>query len=243
MPLVGPACADDLVIDRSFSWSSSAVLKVGRSARRRSATSRRSSGRSRSSNLLITYLYARAGRFLTGPAEKLAADRAWVQNHVHVQDFERSYAEHAQPLLRFLIYRTGDRVLSEDIVADTFERALRSRARFNPRKSSEKTWIYSIALNLLRDHARHDAVAARALERDHAPVVGSPAADALADVEDRDLIHRALATLAPEEREAIALRYGADLTMPEIAKLTKERLSTVEGRVYRALRKLRDELG
>jgi DNA-directed RNA polymerase specialized sigma24 family protein len=30
--------------------------------------------------------------------------------------------------------------------------------------------------------------------------------------------------------------------MPEIAKLTKERLSTIEGRIYRALRKLRDEL-
>jgi RNA polymerase sigma-70 factor (ECF subfamily) len=50
-------------------------------------------------------------------------------------------------------------------------------------------------------------------------------------------------TLSGEEREAIALRYGADLTVPEIAKLTGEKLTTVEGRVYRALRKLRDELG
>jgi RNA polymerase sigma-70 factor (ECF subfamily) len=160
-----------------------------------------------------------------------------------VRDFERSYAEHAQPLLRFLIYRTGDRALSEDIVADTFERVLRSRARFDPRKSSEKTWIYSIAINLLRDHVRRQAVATRTLERDRAPVPGTTATGALGDVEDRDLIRRALGILAPEEREAIALRYGADLTMPEIAKLTKERLSTVEGRVYRALRKLRDELG
>jgi RNA polymerase sigma-70 factor (ECF subfamily) len=160
-----------------------------------------------------------------------------------VRDFERSYAEHAQPLLRFLIYRTGDRSLSEDIVADTFERVLRSRGRFDPRKSSEKTWIYSIAINLLRDHARRQAVATRTLERDRAPVPGRTSSDAFGDVEDRDLIRRALGKLAPEEREAIALRYGADLTMPEIAKLTNERLSTVEGRVYRALRKLRDELG
>ena len=40
----------------------------------------------------------------------------------------------------------------------------------------------------------------------------------------------------------IALRYGADLTVPEISKLTREKLSTVEGRVYRALRKLKNEL-
>ena len=51
-----------------------------------------------------------------------------------------------------------------------------------------------------------------------------------------------MARLSDEEREAIALRFGADLTVPEIAKLTNERLTTVEGRVYRALRKLREHL-
>jgi RNA polymerase sigma-70 factor, ECF subfamily len=55
-------------------------------------------------------------------------------------------------------------------------------------------------------------------------------------------LQRALAELSEEERESVALRYGADLTVPEIAKLTGERLTTVEGRVYRALRKLRDLL-
>jgi DNA-directed RNA polymerase specialized sigma24 family protein len=40
----------------------------------------------------------------------------------------------------------------------------------------------------------------------------------------------------------VALRYGADLTVPEIAKLKREKLTTVEGRVYRALRKLRERL-
>ncbi|MCW2990174.1 MAG: polymerase sigma factor, partial [Solirubrobacterales bacterium] len=42
--------------------------------------------------------------------------------------------------------------------------------------------------------------------------------------------------------EALALRFGADLTVPEIAKLLRLKLSTVEGRVYRALRKLREDL-
>jgi RNA polymerase sigma-70 factor (ECF subfamily) len=158
-----------------------------------------------------------------------------------VRDFERCYAEHAQPLLRFLIYRTGDRALAEDIVADTFERVLRSRGRFDPRKSSEKTWIYSIALNRLTDHGRRAAVAAKVHEPDPVAARGS-SPDHTSAVEDRDLIHRGLATLSPEEREAIALRYGSDLTLPEIAKLTRERLSTIEGRVYRGLRKLRTAL-
>jgi RNA polymerase sigma factor (sigma-70 family) len=61
-------------------------------------------------------------------------------------------------------------------------------------------------------------------------------------VSDRDLISRNLAILTDKEREAIALRFGADLTVPEIAKLTGERLTTMEGRVYGALRKLREAM-
>ena len=154
------------------------------------------------------------------------------------EDFERLYGEHAEPLVGFLVYRTGDRALAEDVLADTFERVLRARRRFDPRKGSEKTWLYAIALNCLRDRARRSAAEGRALERLDPPAP-PPAAGA---VEERDAIGRALEVLSGEEREAIALRYGADLTVPEIARLTGERLTTVEGRVYRALRKLREEL-
>lgn len=157
-------------------------------------------------------------------------------------DFERLYSEYAEPLLGFLVYRTGDRALAEDLLADTFERVLRARRPFDRRKASEKTWLYAIAVNLLRDNARRSAVRSRALERvavgDHVHT-DQREFDA---VEQRDSLQAALARLSGEEREVVALRYGADLTVPEIAKLTHEKLSTVEGRVYRALRKLKNEL-
>jgi RNA polymerase sigma-70 factor (ECF subfamily) len=155
--------------------------------------------------------------------------------------FERLYEQHAQPLLAFLVYRTADRALAEDILADTFERVLSSRRGFDRRKASEKTWIYTIALNLLRDNARRADAAGRAMEQ---VVAGAHTAlpSAVDAFEHRDTIQRALGILSTEEREAIALRYGADLTLPEIAELIDEKLSTVEGRVYRALRKMRTEL-
>ena len=53
---------------------------------------------------------------------------------------------------------------------------------------------------------------------------------------------RALNALAAEEREAISMRFGADLTVPEMASVLGVPLTTVEGRVYRALRKLREAL-
>jgi RNA polymerase sigma-70 factor (ECF subfamily) len=161
---------------------------------------------------------------------------------VRDDDFERLYATHAEALLGFLVYRTGNRGTAEDVMADTFERVLRTRFRFDPRKSSEKTWIYTIALNLLRDNARRRAAEDRALERTPTPVVsGGHASYDLVD--ERDELRRALDQLTTEEREAVALRFGADLTVPEISRVTGEKLSTVEGRVYRALRKMRDEIG
>jgi RNA polymerase sigma-70 factor (ECF subfamily) len=154
-------------------------------------------------------------------------------------EFERLYEAEAAGLFSFLAYRTGDRALAEDLLADAFERALRARGRYDRRKASQKTWLYTIALNCLRDHARRASAEARALERAAAPAAGS---DPLASVEHRDELGRALTTLSAEEREAIALRFGAELTVPEIAKVLGEPLTTVEGRVYRALRKLKSEL-
>jgi RNA polymerase sigma-70 factor, ECF subfamily len=158
-------------------------------------------------------------------------------------EFERLYAEHARPLLAFLVYRTGDRALAEDLVADTFERVLTARRGFDRRRAGEKTWLYSIALNLVRDRVRRADAGRRALDRAYAGNVEPRGRDPFDAVDDRDAVQRALGRLSPEERETVSLRYGADLRVPEIAKLTGSKPTTIEGRLYRSLRKLRDELG
>jgi RNA polymerase sigma factor (sigma-70 family) len=158
------------------------------------------------------------------------------------EDFERLYEEHAEALLSFLALRTGDRALAEDLLADAFERVLRKRRTFDRRRGSEKAWLYSIALNLLRDHARRSKVERGANERIRFER-GTEAPDPnLGRVEDADVVAKVMGALSAEEREAVALRFGADLTVPEIAELTGNSLTTTEGRVYRALRKLRAEL-
>jgi RNA polymerase sigma-70 factor (ECF subfamily) len=160
-------------------------------------------------------------------------------------DFERLYAEHAQRLFGFLVYRTGDRALAEDLVADTFEAAFRARSRFDRRRASERTWLYTIALNLLRDQGRRRSAQARAYERSTAAGDGldDPSLRELERVVERERIMRSLAVLSEQERECVALRFGSDLSLKEIAAALCEPVTTVEGRLYRALRKLRDALG
>jgi RNA polymerase sigma-70 factor (ECF subfamily) len=157
------------------------------------------------------------------------------------EDFERLYEAHAASLLAFLEYRTGNIELAKDIHADTFERILKTRWRFDPRKGTQKTWVYAIALNVLRDSGRRRAAEARALDR----VAGGgaePAWDESDRLDDRDAVRRGLALLPDDEREAVALYYGADLSLDEIARATGTRTTTIKGRLARARERLQRAL-
>jgi RNA polymerase sigma-70 factor (ECF subfamily) len=156
--------------------------------------------------------------------------------------FDRLYTEHAESLLGFLVYRTGDRTLAEDILADTFERVLTAGRGFHRGPDNEKAWLYTIALNRLRDLARRRGAEERALERVLVSVPDHEGGGPLLLLEDRDELDRALAGLPDDEREALSLRYGADLSLREIARVLDAKQTTVDGRVYRGLRRLREQL-
>jgi RNA polymerase sigma factor (sigma-70 family) len=158
------------------------------------------------------------------------------------EDFERLYDAHAASLLAFLEYRTGNIELAKDVHADTFERILKTRFRFDARRGSEKTWIYTIALNVLRDQGRRRAAEARALDRVSAGG-GDDRWEEADRLDDRDAVRRALATLPDDERESVALYYGADLSLEEIARITGTKTTTIKGRLARARDRLRETLG
>lgn len=159
------------------------------------------------------------------------------------KDFVRLYAEHAEALYAFLSYRT-DRSLAEDLLAETFERALKARGGFDRRRGSERTWLYAIALNAVRDNGRRAVAEARAL----AQVAASPDASTVNggwehELDRKDALHRALDALGDREREAIALRFGSDLSLADVAAVIGEPRSTAESRIYAGLKKLRQTLG
>ncbi|PZS34284.1 MAG: RNA polymerase subunit sigma-24, partial [Pseudonocardiales bacterium] len=110
-----------------------------------------------------------------------------------------------------------------------------------PRRGSEKGWLYTIALNRLSDLDRRNAAERRAVEQ-----VGAggelQGANPLDVIERRTTLGAALDGLSVQEREAVALRFGGDLALKEMAQVTGEAVTTVEGRLYRALRKLRSAL-
>jgi RNA polymerase sigma factor (sigma-70 family) len=158
-------------------------------------------------------------------------------------ELNRLYRDHAASLYAFLSYRTGDRVLAEDLLADTFERVLIARRGFDRRKASERTWLYAIALNCVRDEARRTSVETRALVSAGSRVARGGGTVTMEDgLGERDAIRAALAVLSEDEREAVVLRYGSDLSLAEVASVLRIPRSKAETRIYRSLKKLREHL-
>lgn len=154
-------------------------------------------------------------------------------------DLEQAYADHLDDVYGFLRYRLARPQDAEDMSQAVFERAARARDRFDPARASPKTWLLTIARNLLIDHFRSTAgkvdVELSALEGDHAHH------DTL-DLGLSPELSSALQTLRVRDREILALRYGADLPADDIAAITGVSSANVHQILSRSLRRLREQL-
>jgi RNA polymerase sigma factor (sigma-70 family) len=156
-------------------------------------------------------------------------------------DFAEAYDEQIYNVYGFFAYRVRCRDDAEDLTQRTFERALRAWSRFDPERAPVGAWLLAIARNLLVDHYRADtSPRQRPLDEVEEERLGSEVAapDLGIDAE----LAEALATLSPRDREVVALRFGGDLTGPEIAELTGLSLANVQQILSRSLRRLRATL-
>ncbi|MDQ3093197.1 MAG: sigma-70 family RNA polymerase sigma factor [Actinomycetota bacterium] len=149
-------------------------------------------------------------------------------------NFAAAYDEHVWTVYGFIAYRVGSRDDAEDLTQQTFERALRAWGRFDSDKASMATWLLTIA-RLVIDHYR--------ARREHADLGDAePRTHASYDLGLSPALAGALASLSPRDREVVALRYGGDLTGPEIAEVTQLSLANVQQILSRSLRRLRERM-
>jgi RNA polymerase sigma-70 factor (ECF subfamily) len=140
---------------------------------------------------------------------------------------------HFDEIFRYAARRVGPGA-AEDIAADTFATAFARRKRYDPAYPNALPWLYGIASNLLRRRRRQEERQLRAYARTGVDpvVIGEPRVPArtLAGV---------LASLSPEEREALLLLAWADLSYEEIARALAVPIGTVRSRLNRARTKLK----
>jgi RNA polymerase sigma-70 factor (ECF subfamily) len=146
-------------------------------------------------------------------------------------------------LARAMMAGDGD---AEDLAQEAFVRAWRGIRSFRS-DSTFKTWLYGIAVNVVRTHRVRRSRLRRIFQ--DSPKDENRAADLLerASADDgieaplaiREVIDRALATLPDEMREAVVLRDVQGLDYREIAAALDVPIGTVESRIFRARKALR----
>jgi RNA polymerase sigma-70 factor, ECF subfamily len=156
-----------------------------------------------------------------------------------VHDVERLFREYHAMLVRYLTRRLGDRDWAEEVAQETFVRALRQDTIMN-----ERSWIFAVANNLVRDDARRSS-----RQRKHLELMAAEVRDQEQEmpVEPREIslemaqetadARRALETLAERDRQALLMKEEG-LNYEEIADVLGIEKSSVGTTLSRARRRL-----
>ena len=141
---------------------------------------------------------------------------------------------------RYLLYLTRDASLAEDLTGETFERALRSWRRYDPRRGEPIGWLCRIARSVALDRFRADE-RRRARERRYAADAGDVSEAPFVEGLSPEL-ERALAGLSAADREVIVLRVVIELEAAETARLLGISATACTTRLNRALQRLEERM-
>jgi len=148
-------------------------------------------------------------------------------------------------LLDFAFRRLADREASADVAQSALLRAFES-ARGYRLESSFRTWLYTIAVNLIRDEWRRQKSRREAFSSDieddllpdHSPSPEKSAVDGLA----ADELWRTVGGLTENHNMAVTLKFRHGFTYEEIAEVMGAPTGTVKSWVHYALKELRQRL-
>lgn len=148
------------------------------------------------------------------------------------------YQDHAAAVWRYTRSRVPTDADAEDVTSDVFARAMRSTHTYDPARGTPRAWLTGIARHSTTDWWRR-----RRPEDPHADLPDAAALDdPLAESLRTEQVHEVrvvLAKLSAREREAISLRFGAELTSSEIGEQLGISPTAARMLVHRAVTKLR----
>lgn len=161
-----------------------------------------------------------------------------------------TYEEHGSAVMAFLTSRTGRRDVAEDLLQETFVRAIRARPTI-PHPSGARSYLFTTAAHLLISRYRKKtpslfSEASEAGSRLFEQIADSTAAapDEAADLSRfESQLHGVLATLKPAHRTAFELAILQQIPYGEIVEQTGWSLGQVKTNVHRARKQVMAELG
>ncbi|MBG9558548.1 RNA polymerase sigma factor SigX [Cytobacillus firmus] len=161
--------------------------------------------------------------------------------------FDELYKKYHQDVFQFLFYMVKNKELAEDLVQEVYIRVLKSYERFEG-KSSEKTWLFSIARNVAIDSfCKQKGWKQKIIEKfdwstqqvkDELPLPEEIAVQR----EEIQMIYRCLDLCTIDQRLVIIMRYIHELTITETADSLGWTESKVKTTQHRALKVLKNHM-
>jgi RNA polymerase sigma-70 factor (ECF subfamily) len=188
----------------------------------------------------------------TEQAERSQRENAAIARGLKSQDpelLDHLIELYQHRLLRYLLFLTGKREVAEDLFQETWMRVLMRGGQYNG-KARFDTWLFTIARNLVIDLSRKRTMASldemsdttdegRAFE---IATEGPSPLEQFQLREDRAEVAEVLLKLETHYREVLVLRFHEEMSLEEIAGVTRAPLSTVKSRLYRGLAALKPEI-
>jgi RNA polymerase sigma factor (sigma-70 family) len=159
--------------------------------------------------------------------------------------FGALFDRHASSIHRYVTRRLGPDV-ADDIVAETFLAAFRSRDRYDQARPDARPWLYGIATNLIGRHRRDEVRFFRAIARTGLDPVAESFADAATERVAASAAARHLADAMaglPRAQRDVLLLTASGLGYGEVAVALRIPVGTVSSRLLRARQKVRAALG
>lgn len=160
--------------------------------------------------------------------------------------FDALYDEHLQAVHAYVLARTRDREVAQDLVQETFLRAWRNIAQVGALEAGrQRAWLVAVARNLVIDRSRRTSSERAAVERVGRLSDPAPASDPAGQAEvarDVAAVDRAIASLPEDQRVLLSLQVMGGLTSAEIGELLGEPAGTVRYRLSQVRSRLRTAL-
>jgi RNA polymerase sigma-70 factor (ECF subfamily) len=153
------------------------------------------------------------------------------------------YRQNVSAVYAFFAY-SATRDLAEELTQMTFERVLRAWSTYDPKRGTVRVWLLAIARHVLTDHYRRERHRVGPSLDEHPLLLESLVSTMGVDdhVAAVETLKTWLAHLSPKEQKVLALRYGADLSAAETARLLDISEANVHQIASRSLRRLRTVL-
>jgi len=153
--------------------------------------------------------------------------------------FADLYELHFERVYAFVSRRASSRQETEDLTSEVFQQALANIKKFEWRGVPFAAWLIRIAANAIADRWRRQARERGKPTPEESATVTEPAQD----TESRALLFRLVRGLPDDQRRVVLMRFAAEKSVGEIARALGRSEGAVRQLQFRALAKLRGELG